>query len=447
MNHNDTIEPVRDEWLGELLRELEAPEHRAQFHAELRRRLREERHATRRRTTVRWSLRLAAVAAAAAVAIAVVGPPWGANSPHLPGPQAASAAVVKAHVRAALATLHGLSGVLVATGPGENDGGRWRFALDAAGDLRLQGPLPGDVMTYDARSGVVRSAQHSADLGGGTLFYAERSGVAPGPPDQGPPTWLLPEQYGAFVRAALADTPSSVEATTFEGRPAWQLGVATRPNTIAPELSGDHLSITVDRASGMPVRVVESKHGAVLRELRIENLAVDPALPAGTFALAFPRGAEVTRSDDGFRRTSLDQVAAAVGYQPLVPSWVPNGYRLTEVAVAREAAPTGKEGGNPPSRMVVSLSYRRGIDQLLVTTRLRGDGTWNDPLAAPEGYSDTPTQVGVTTGALAGTNAQLVVSPQTTPHLWALTPRLVVTVGGDLGRAELIRIAGALEKQ
>jgi hypothetical protein len=444
MRDNDTVVPVRDEWLGELLRELDAPEHRPQFHSELRLRLREERRTARRRAAARWGLRIGAVAAAAAAAVAVVGLPRAGKSPSLSGPQAANAAVVKTRVRSALAALRTLSGVLVATGPREHDGGRWRFALDAAGDVRLEGPRAGDAMTYDAANGVVRSAQHSASLGGSTLFYAERTGVAPGAPDQGPPTWVLPEQYGAFVRAALADAPSSVTQTTYDGRPAWRLDVDTAPNAIVPELTGDHLAITVDRATAMPLRVIESTRGAVLRELRIEDLAVDPHLPASTFELAFPAGADVMRSDDGFRRLPLSEVAASVGYRPLVPSWVPDGYRLAEVAVAREAAATGKEGGNPPSRMVVSLSYRRGVDQFVVTTRVRGGGSWSDPLASPEGYTDTPEHVAPAHGALAGADAQLVLSPHTTPHLWALTDRLVVTVGGDLDRRELVRIATSL---
>jgi hypothetical protein len=286
----------------------------------------------------------------------------------------------------------------------------------------------------------VRSAQHSASIGGDALFYAERTGVAPGPPDEGPPTWVLPEQYGAFVRAALGETSSSVQETTYDGRPAWLLDVETKPNAIVPELSGDHLAITVDRTSGMPLRLVESKRGAVLRVLRVEHLALDPALPASTFELAFPRGAEVMRSDDGFRRVPLDRVASAVGYAPLVPKNIPAGYRLAEVAVAKDTAPTGKEGSNPPSRMVVSLSYRRGVDQFLVTTRLRGDGRWEDPLASREGYVDTPTRLHLTSGL----TAQLVVSAQTIPHIWALTDALVVTVGGDLTRSELIRVAGSL---
>jgi hypothetical protein len=93
--------------------------------------------------------------------------------------------------------------------------------------------------------------------------------------------------------------------------------------------------------------------------------------------------------------------------------------------------------------MVVSLSYRRGLDQVLVTTRLRGTGDWRDPLASPQGFVDHPQTVTLA-GALAGTDARVVLSPQATPHLWALTDRLVVTVSGDLSRSELTRVADSL---
>jgi hypothetical protein len=203
-----------------------------------------------------------------------------------------------------------------------------------------------------------------------------------------------------------------------QGRPAWRLDVDTPPNVLVPSHSGDHLQLTVDRAGGMPLQVVETKAGAVLRELRIENLAVGPRLPRSTFRLAFPKGAEVMRMDDGFRRVPLGAVSSVVGYAPLVPSWVPPGYRLTAMAVARRAAAVGSSRALP-SDMVVSLSCRRGIDQLLVTTRRRRHAAWVDPLASPEGIRDTPRAVPVTTGALAGIDGQLVLSPTTRPHQWA----------------------------
>jgi hypothetical protein len=441
---NHTPTEYRDTELGAALSQLDAPEHRPEFHRDLRRRLAAERSVALRRRRLRLAVPVGAVAAAAAIAVLAVGIPRTHRTPGIAGPQVASAAVVKSHLRNALTTMRNLSGVLVASGPAQGATKRWRFVLDAAGDVRLEGPAAGDVITYDASTGVVRSAQHSASLGGATLFYAERDGVAPGPPDEGPPTWILPEELGAYVRATLAANAPDVREIVYQGRPAWQLDVATVPNAIAPELSGDRFQITVDRQTGMPVEVVERKNGSILRELRIDRLAVDTTLPPDTFRLGFPAGAEVMRSDDGFQRVQLGEAAQSVGYQPLVPSWTPAGYRLAAVAVARESAPTGKGGGNPPSRMVVSLSYRRGIDQFLVTTRLRGTRAWSDPLASPEGFVDQLQTVTLDSGALAGDDAQAVVSPHTTPHLWGQTDELVVTVGGDLSRAELTRVAGSL---
>jgi hypothetical protein len=440
---NDETTEHRDLELGAALHALRTPEHRPEFHRELRRLIAAEQGAARRRTRLRFVVRLVAVAAVAAIVAVAIGLPRTHRAPGI-GPEPASAAVVKAHLRSALTELRTLTGVLVASGPAQHGTERWRFALDAAGDVRLEGPGAGDVLTYDAAAGLVRSAQHSASLGGSALFYAERRGVAPGPPDLGPPTWILPDEVAAYVRAALAAKDPAVHAVTYLGRPAWQLDIATIPNAVAPELSGDELEVTVDQATGFPVRVLERKRGELLREVRMEQLQVDADLSAGTFALRFPAGADVMRTDEGFRRVELGDVAAAVGYAPLVPAFVPDGYRLAQVAVADASASTGKEGTNPPSRMVVSLSYRRGLDQFLVTTRLRGGAAWDDPLASPEGFVDHPETVRVASGALAGTEAQVVLSPHATPHVWALTRDLVVTVGGDLSRAELERVASSL---
>jgi hypothetical protein len=443
----DTSITYRDEAVGAALRELETPAHGASFDRELRALLAAERAQRLRRAHLRWGVRLAAAAAVAAVAALAIGIPRTSRTPHLAGPAPASAALVQAKLRAALTSLRNLSGVVVSDGPGATDRERWQFVLDAAGDFRLEGPGPGEAIVYDAATGVARSAERSASLGGGPLFYAERDGVAPGPPDQGPPTWILPEQLGAFVRAALAARDPRVREVAYEGRQAWQLDVDVAPNAIVPDLSGDRLSITVDRETGIPVRVVELRRGNVLRTLRIEQVAVDRDLPAGTFDLRFPAGAEVMRSDDGFRRVGLDEVAGAVGYRPLVPAWLPDGYRLAEVAVARESAATGAEAGNPQSRMVVSLCFRRGLDRFLVTTRLRGNGSWSDPLATGEGFLDHPEPVTLSGGALAGADARLVIAPRGIPHLWATTSRLVVTVGGDLSRDELLRVAESLQER
>src|SRR5262249_47010970 len=158
----------------------------------------------------------------------------------------------------------------VSDGPQAGDENRWRFLVTANGDFRLTGLTLVENIAYDASTGVQRSLNPSASLGGDTLFAAERRGVAPGPPDGCPAAWILPRDYGAVVRALLASDDPRVREATYEGRPAWLLDIEVAPNAIVPEFSGDRLEITVDRAAGIPLRVVESKHGAFLRELRIE---------------------------------------------------------------------------------------------------------------------------------------------------------------------------------
>lgn len=441
----------RDEILGAALRELEVPEHRPDFHDELRRRLADEpvtplRPARKpRRRLNRRRVALALVAAAVAAAVVAIGiPRGGEESDRLGGPAVASAAEIKAKVRSAFDTMRNLSGELVSDGPQKGDKLRWHFAVTAKGDFALTGPARGERMTYDASTGVARSALRSESLGGRPLFYAERTGVAPGLPDPAPPSSFGLTEFQAYVDALLAAQDPRVRETTYEGRPAWVLAVDAVPNAISP-VSGDRFDITVDQKSGMPVHVLETKTGNFVNELTILDLTVNADLPPGTFRLDFPAGAEVSHVDEGFERVPLDDVEGRVGYAPLVPGWVPDGYELAEVAVAREGQPTGTEGGNPVSQMVVSLSYRRGLDQFLVTTRLNGGGPWSDPLATGEGFVDEPEHVALEGGALDGRSAELLVVPRGIPHLWTQTDALVVTVGGALGRAELLRVAESLE--
>jgi hypothetical protein len=71
---------------------------------------------------------------------------------------------------------------------------------------------------------------------------------------------------------------------------------------------------------------------------------------------------------------------------------------------------------------------------------------WDDPLATGEGFRDEPSRVALGRGALAGVEAELLIVPRNIPHLWALTDELVLTVAGDVGRADLLRVAESLER-
>ncbi len=55
-----------------------------------------------------------------------------------------------------------------------------------------------------------------------------------------------------------------------------------------------------------------------------------------------------------------------------------------------------------------------------------------------------PEPVALHGGALDRVAGHLDVDPRTIPHVWALTPKLVVTVSGDLSRAELLEVVQSL---
>lgn len=112
---------------------------------------------------------------------------------------------------------------------------------------------------------------------------------------------------------------------------------------------------------------------------------------------------------------------------------------------------------NPPAAGVVSVAYRRGFDRIVVSTRTTGGLSlceprsavtcWGDPLASGEGFIDEPEPFVVGGGALAGANAELVVSARGIPHAWTIDDLLVVTIGGDASGAELRRMAESFSPQ
>ncbi len=442
----------RDETLGAALRDLDVPEHRSGFDEALRAMLRDEipgaRILGRRGRSIRtsprrrwaWGLATATTITVAAVLAVAVGLPGG-------GPGAATAAEVRASVAQAWASADSISGVLVvddtaAYGPGTR---RWEFILTARGDLRLTDLTRGGTVVYDASRGVERALLPSESIGSSdVLFPSERTGLAPGLPDEGPSVGILDRNLGSVVRALTAGSGGSVSEITYQGRPAWILDTNIRANLLEPQLSPNHLEVTVDRETGFPLRVVATNDGRLVYETRVEDLEVNAPVAGDAFSLEFRPGDQVSRSDAGFRRVRLDEIEARLGYAPLVPASLPDGYSLSEVAVALSPSHTGADGASPPLADVVSLSYRRGLDQFIVTTRREDPTLRSDPLVTGEGYVDRPESVRFSGGALEGRTGELLIDPLAVPHVWAMTDRLVMTVSGDLTRSELLQIAGSL---
>lgn len=454
----------RDERLGQVLRALEVPEHGPDFFGRLAQRLEQDAAPDWRARARGWKGPML-VGAAAVVVVVLAVSTWIAKSPTPLEVRMVSSTEVLSRVSSAFSSLHSLSGdvaiecaVPVGSCSPTQDGVRttrqWSFVTTAAGDERITGIGRRDDLAYSASR-----REQSVVSDDGPPFAQVLSNLAPGPPDFANRSSVLRRDVATVVRAFL-DTTAEVPVTdvTEQERPAWRLVIPVTPNKLAgPGGSGDQLEVIVDRQSGFPLRIVETLAGRFLDEVRLSNLVVDGPVDPGSFTLKLPAGAKAFRQDAGFHSATLSQVAAVVGYQPVLPTptSLPGGYKLAEVTVASTAGHPGNEGLNPPSPNVVSVAYRRGFDRIIVTTRSTGTarqcsitapGTdtndcWADPVASGEGFIDEPHRFTVDAGALAGARAELVISPRGVPHVWMIDDRLVVTVAGDANAAELQRLA------
>jgi hypothetical protein len=433
----------RDGVVERALRDLHVPEHSPQFHAELREQLEWERFIVAdvlwrrrgRRLTRRLGVAAAGALAAAAALIALaIGLPGGS-----PGaPAEATAAEVRAAVSRALSSAESLSGRLVAPGPetpqGASTEASWSFAITARGDFRLTGLTYPTDLAYDASSGVERYSDEAA--------FTVRTGIAPGWPDSDFPDWIVQRSLGSVATALARAGDPRVAEVEYRGRPAWRLRLPQEVVQTATGDASDLREITIDRATGIPVHDLYLLDGKTVNEWRLDGVRLDPPLAPDAFTLEPRPGQRVERLDDGFRRVALADVPGAVGYDPLVPSWLPDGFQLLEVAVADEARATGDgPDENPPSRGVVSLAYGRGLDLLVVSTRLIGPdpARWSDPIPVAEAKEEAEAV------AFAGARGELRIDPAVVPHVWGLTERLVVTVAGNLDREELLAVARSLE--
>jgi len=461
----------RDEALGQALRRLDVPDHGPDFYPRLLARLEEEaaRHPGSPRRP-RWTNPYLLTAAAAAVMVIVLATTtvFNRDGVRSPGggvePELITASVVRSRVAEALSSLQTLRGEITVeceisygTCSPPEEGGRATlrssFVTTAAGDERVTGIDHDEDVAFSSADRTQRSL---GDPGIG-LRGTEVTNLPAGPPDFAARSSSLRRNFGSVVRAFLDDS-SDVPVTDVieEGRQAWRLVMPVVPNKLAgPGRSGDQLEVVVDRESGFPLRITESLQGRFLQGVRLSGLVVDEPVDPGAFVLDFPPGTEVFRQDVGFRQVTLDQAASAVGYRPVLPTEVPAGFERAEVTAAPQGRETGTEGMNPAAAGVVSVAYRRGFDTIVVTTRLT-DGIprcprelpgsspgpcWADPLATGEGIIDEPEPFVVGDGELAGADAELVVSPRGTPHVWSIDDRLVVTIGGDASGDELRRMA------
>lgn len=454
---------------------------------------------TRRRFAIRAAIAAAAVAAAAALfALAVL--------PAMRGTDTATAADMLAsmNVSGGAQTVHIRLIQTERSGAASGEGtpqSRRRMSedlvLSVIGDYRgkgrlsldegLSAPLVSD-FGYDAERHELRVASRSNGDGVEVLHPAWPTDLPNLTND-----YLGYEAAASSVRALLAelDPKTPVTETTYLGRPAWQATLSSA----WPGAPG--FIVTVDKATGL---LLETRHSGTangdsfLDVLRVTRFETDPTLDAGWQVVPLLKKPTAGLKwnyirDDGARFGSPEAVAArSWPTLPLIPEWMPAGFRRTDVANAvywdmRHLE--GDPGGNSwhwstnvvrrPGRLPglgitkrlalkrcaqgVLVLFRRGFQSFTVeiSPRLPGEpGLGKLALEGRMTAQDTVLTGGYLKGARARTWISTALLPvthlrgdsmfvsQQGPTLLAYSDRSLVAIYGDLTRQELIDVAGSL---
>lgn len=282
------------------------------------------------------------------------------------------------------------------------------------------------------------------DGSGAPTAYRTRSLPPGGPGARATDAASAPELVDHLLALVAAGDPSVTTAEVL-GRPAWRLETAVTPNKLAGG-GPDAAVVVVDKATTLLLLLEETAGEALFRRIEVTSLMTsDQALERTTFQV----DGDAELFDEGFTRLAVDgDPLLSVGDSGVVPQAVPPGFELAVVAVhPGEGGSTGAEGSNPVSVDAVVLTYRRGWEQLVVTSRRTGadPGAWGDPFGG-EGQVVESTEALVVGGDLASTEVEVVLDAATVPHLWGVHPDVVITVSGPLTAEQLLDVAGSLRR-
>jgi hypothetical protein len=108
--------------------------------------------------------------------------------------------------------------------------------------------------------------------------------------------------------------------------------------------------------------------------------------------------------------------------------------------VTAATATPARHGGE----VAPDIPWVRGADRFTVTLRPKGPDQWDDPFGA-EGMVPDAKSVNLPLVGRGPLDGNVIVDAPLVPHLWGITGDIVVTVSGDLSRADLERVAGSLQ--
>lgn len=270
--------------------------------------------------------------------------------------------------------------------------------------------------TYDAQS--LTSYAVSYD-NSGTVHATIWEGKIPSGPDFPDP----------FLESLFADQAALVQGMdTYGSEPISAPGRRPSIRTTDPR---DGSEVIVDTASLLPAAYLRDRDGETLRSYEIAGAAVNRS------ALAIVDGyspVTVDGGDAGFRLVDLADVGNLAGYQPLVPSWMPPGFELSQVAFAPSPI-----SAIPDTRNVTVLVYHDRTAQITIT--MRDAGTQQD-------WTDDPWDEGLEDADVPGlfTHGDFFIAPvhMWETHAWGLVGDVFVTVSGAASTSDLEEIADSL---
>jgi len=301
----------------------------------------------------------------------------------------------------------------------------------------------GLVETYDASTGKA-APYYEVETG----KWVAESTPALGPPDSGTVPLV---DIGTTIRALASSGTLRLDETVVDGRPAWTVTCTKGEMAGLPlsDVDWPEYTVTIDKVTAQLVAVREKRDGMVTFAVRFRNVRVDEPLPDDVFvAPRVPPGAAVRRVDLGFHRVDLDEGLSTPGITPLVPAFIPYGYRLSHVAIAQRAV---TDNHAVRARNVLALKYSRGFDSLVVSTRTIDDRYYLAETDPCEGFDQAwsklaRTEATIASGAFAGATARILVASTTSaPHLWAVKDGVLLTVAGGATADELLKVAESLQ--
>jgi hypothetical protein len=262
----------------------------------------------------------------------------------------------------------------------------------------------------------------------------------------------------------------TMEEAFYEGRPALTITCAIPPRPLKRVDMDAHyfdtIECTIDRETWLVVCTSYLLRDEVVWQSRFTDVRVNvPVADTELVPSCAPR-TTVREASEGFRRVSFAEAPHVCSTSPLAPTSLPEGLRPFAAAVAKHATFEYWTGGGgtksafwPASSGVVQLAYRSGFMSCIVTTRtqpLGAESPSTKPSADPfvrdldtaedsYAFSGGARKVRLTGGAWRGVTAYVVTPLLESPHLWAWHNGVLVTIGGDLTRDQLLAAANSLE--